>query len=184
MTPQTPSGQQAVERIRRYVEMRDANPLIGLSDVVHAIHGPPPGGAELLLSDLRALVSTAALATPPAQEVEEETETLENLIDAAIGARTAPPWQEQAAQIRRDALEEAAKVCDLRAKTAVSHMEATDVPSYKEAFARDAEEAEDCADDIRALLSKPAQEGVSRKRDGGSPRSIKHPPYAPPGEVA
>lgn len=37
-------------------------------------------------------------ATPPAQGVEEETETLENLIGAAIGARTAPPWQEQAAQ--------------------------------------------------------------------------------------
>ncbi|UZO91747.1 Lar family restriction alleviation protein [Roseomonas mucosa] len=55
------------------------------------------------------------------------------------------------------ALVEAAKVCDQRAKTAVSHMEATDVPSYKEAFARDAEEAEDCADDIRALLSKPAK---------------------------
>lgn len=96
-------------------------------------------------------------ATPPAQGVEEENETLENLIDAAIGARTAPPWQEQAAQIRRQALEEAAKVCDQRAKTAVSHMGATDVPSYKEAFARDAEEAEDCADDIRALLSKPAK---------------------------
>lgn len=97
------------------------------------------------------------LATPPAQEVEEETETLENLIDAAIGARTAPPWQEQAAQIRRQALEEAAKVCDQRAKTAVSHMGATDVPSHKEAFARDAEEAEDCAYLIRALLSKPAK---------------------------
>ena len=37
-------------------------------------------------------------ATPPAQWVEEETETLDNLIGAAIGARTAPPWQEQAAQ--------------------------------------------------------------------------------------
>ena len=96
-------------------------------------------------------------ATPPAQGVEEENETLENLIDAAIGARTAPPWEEQAAQIRRQALEEAAKVCDQRAKTAVSHMGATDVPSHKEAFARDAEEAEDCADDIRALLSKPAK---------------------------
>ena len=95
--------------------------------------------------------------TPPAQGVEEENETLENLIDAAIGARTAPPWEEQAAQIRRQALEEAAKVCDQRAKTAVSHMGATDVPSHKEAFARDAEEAEDCADDIRALLSKPAK---------------------------
>ena len=54
----------------------------------------------------------AALATPSAQGVEEETETLENLIDAAIGARTTPPWQEQAAQIRRDALEEAAKVAE------------------------------------------------------------------------
>jgi hypothetical protein len=64
MTAHTPSGQQAVERIRRYVELRDANPLIGLSDVVHAIHGPPPDGAELLLSDLRELVRTAAPTAP------------------------------------------------------------------------------------------------------------------------
>lgn len=46
----------------------------------------------------RNLDCAAALATPPAQGVEEETETLETLIDAAIGARTTPPWQEQAAQ--------------------------------------------------------------------------------------
>ena len=54
----------AMARVRRYVEMRDANPLVGLSDVVHAIHGPVPDGAELLLSDLRVLVRTAAPTAP------------------------------------------------------------------------------------------------------------------------
>ena len=56
----------------------------------------------------RNLDCAAALATPPAQGVEEETETLENLIGAAIGARTAPPWQEQAAQWH----EEQARIAD------------------------------------------------------------------------
>lgn len=56
------------------------------------------GSANPPVSSCPMQEARAALATPPAQGVEEETETLENLIDAAIGARTAPPWQEQAAQ--------------------------------------------------------------------------------------
>jgi hypothetical protein len=88
----------------------------------------------------------AALATPPAQGVEEETETLENLIDAAIGARTTPPWQEQAAQIRRDALEEAARICRDEAMLCRRDMRMVAALS-----------AETCAYLIRALLSKPAK---------------------------
>ena len=86
------------------------------------------------------------LATPPAQGVEEETETLENLIDAAIGARTAPPWEEQAAQIRRDALEEAARCCqDARASAQRNY-------GVAEGFGATMAERR-----IRALLYKPAK---------------------------
>ena len=95
---QTPSGQQAVKRIRRYVEMRDANPLIGLSDVVHAIHGPPPDGAELLLSDLRVLVRTAA-PTAPSTAAGEITDAmveiaLTEFAEGEVGANWVPAERE------------------------------------------------------------------------------------------
>ena len=97
---------------------------------------------------------TAALATPPAQGVEEETETLENLIDAAIGARTTPPWQEQAAQIRRDALEEAAKICDEMYVTFSSSMSPDRKNNKSWAMAANA-----LADKIRALVRSEKGEG-------------------------
>lgn len=87
-------------------------------------------------------------ATPPAQGVEEENETLENLIDAAIGARTAPPWEEQAAQIRRQALEEAAKICDEMYVTFSSSMSPDRKNNKAWAMAANA-----LADKIRALAS-------------------------------
>lgn len=93
-------------------------------------------------------------ATPPAQGVEEETETLENLIDAAIGARTTPPWQEQAAQIRRDALEEAAKICDEMYVTFSSSMSPDRKNNKSWAMAANA-----LADKIRALVRSEKGEG-------------------------
>ena len=93
-------------------------------------------------------------ATPPAQGVEEETETLENLIDAAIGAHPAPPWQEQAAQIRRDALEEAAKICDEMYVTFSSSMSPDRKNNKSWAMAANA-----LADKIRALVRSEKGEG-------------------------
>ena len=102
----------------------------------------------------RNLDCAAALATPPAQGVEEENETLENLIDAAIGARTTPPWQEQAAQIRRDALEEAAKICDEMYVTFSSSMSPDRKNNKSWAMAANA-----LADKIRALVRSEKGEG-------------------------
>lgn len=99
-------------------------------------------------------MAKAAIATPPAQGVEEETETLENLIDAAIGARTTPPWQEQAAQIRRDALEEAAKICDEMYVTFSSSMSPDRKNNKSWAMAANA-----LADKIRALVRSEKGEG-------------------------
>lgn len=99
-------------------------------------------------------MAKAALATPSAQGVEEETETLENLIDAAIGARTTPPWQEQAAQIRRDALEEAAKICDEMYVTFSSSMSPDRKNNKSWAMAANA-----LADKIRALASSEKGDG-------------------------
>ena len=92
-------------------------------------------------------------ATPPAQGVEEENETLENLIDAAIGARTAaigartaPPWEEQAAR----QCEEWALLLSAKGSNAAKVFDRIQ-------FNADAVKLRDHARAFRALLSKPAK---------------------------
>jgi hypothetical protein len=46
----------ALDRVRRYVEMRDQKPFSGLSDLIHGIHTGTEWEAELMLSDLRVIV--------------------------------------------------------------------------------------------------------------------------------
>ena len=47
----------AVGRVRRYVEMRAAKPLRGVGECIHRVHTGTEWEAELLLSDLRALLA-------------------------------------------------------------------------------------------------------------------------------
>lgn len=46
----------AADRIRHYVTMRDEKPFRQLDDVIHAIHTGSQWEAELLLSDIRAVL--------------------------------------------------------------------------------------------------------------------------------
>ena len=74
-----------------------------------------------------------------------------NVIDEETNERITPPapsvpWEEQAAQIRRDALEEAARIC--RDEAMMCRRDMRLVPAVT---------AETCASLIRALLSKPAK---------------------------
>jgi hypothetical protein len=50
---------EALTRVRRYLEMRDARPLTGIGDCVHVIHGGTEWEGELRLSDLRLVVGRA-----------------------------------------------------------------------------------------------------------------------------
>lgn len=67
---------------------------------------------------------------------------------------TSPPWQDQAAQIRRDALEEAAKICDEMYVTFSSSMSPDRKNNKSWAMAANA-----LADKIRALVRSEKGEG-------------------------
>lgn len=43
---------EALQRVQRYVEMRNAKPILGLGDTIHAIHIGTEWAAEITLSDL------------------------------------------------------------------------------------------------------------------------------------
>lgn len=60
MTPDL--SREAVERLARYVAMREAKPLANLGDYVHRIHSGTEWEAELLFSDLLALSTALAAA--------------------------------------------------------------------------------------------------------------------------
>ena len=135
------SGQQAVEpwqivQASMAEQAGDDNPSRVARNILHA------------LRNAGFTVSHTAAPTAPstAQGVEEETETLENLIDAAIGARTTPPWQEQAAQ----QCEEWALLLSEKSAHAATAFERIQL-------AADAVKLRDHARAFRALLSKPAQ---------------------------
>ena len=87
--------------------------------------------------------------TPPAPSVPQPGPELDRAMHAAL-LRSAKiidvPWQEQAAQIRRDALEEAARIC--RDEAMLCRRDMRLAPALS---------AETCAYLIRALLSKPAK---------------------------
>ena len=52
------SYRDALERIRRYVEVRDKlMPLRGLDSIIHGIHGGTEYEAQITLDDLRAIVN-------------------------------------------------------------------------------------------------------------------------------
>jgi hypothetical protein len=53
----TDTSAEAVGRVRRYVEMRAAKPLRGVGECIHGVHTGTEWEAELLLSDLRALLA-------------------------------------------------------------------------------------------------------------------------------
>lgn len=51
------AGNESLAAVRRYVEMRDAQPLKGLDETIHAIHTGTDFAAELRLPDLRAVLA-------------------------------------------------------------------------------------------------------------------------------
>ncbi len=56
---QPKQGDTALDRVRRYIAMRDRQPLSGLSDTIHRIHAFSEWEAELRLSDLREVLELA-----------------------------------------------------------------------------------------------------------------------------
>jgi hypothetical protein len=54
---------KAIERVARYVAMRDAKPLRHADDIIHAIHTGSEWEAELTLSDLREITAPDKTAT-------------------------------------------------------------------------------------------------------------------------
>ena len=53
-----------LERLRRYVAMRDARPMTGIGDTIHAIHTGSEWEAELSLDDLRAVLAMVPEVAP------------------------------------------------------------------------------------------------------------------------
>lgn len=56
----TPEHAAALDRLRGHVAARDRQPLRGLDDRIHAVHGGDDF-AELRMSDLRALLAAAGV---------------------------------------------------------------------------------------------------------------------------
>ena len=157
MTDHTPSGQQAVEPVAWYYELAtkvyDSNPPV-YDDWRAVVSQHKPNVPVRSLRNLTPLYLTAP--TPPSTAAGEppkhrgEYSTHQQQADACAALATPPaqsaPWQEQAAQIRRDALEEAARIC--RDEAMLCRRDLRLVPAVT---------AEACANLIRALLSKPAK---------------------------
>ena len=66
----------AIAAIRRYVEMRQAQPLKGLGDSVHSIHSGTEYEAELRFSDLEAVVATIQASSELSADAQKENASL------------------------------------------------------------------------------------------------------------
>lgn len=76
----TPASVEELERVKRYIDMRDAKPLRQIDDSIHGIHMGTEWEAELTLADLRAVVSRALSDSRALVECREEAERLAKLV--------------------------------------------------------------------------------------------------------
>lgn len=177
-----PSGQQAVDlgAALRWADRHEAHERQKLRDMGLPPEGDMPVPGAVFVRGLVAMLRTTAPTAPSTaagelERLEEVRNRLSNhfgygarldgstrdriaAIDARLAALATPPapsapWEEQAARIRNDALEEAAKIADIAA-------DECEPPSngYLKACQN---EAISIAERIRALLSKPAKGGGS-----------------------
>lgn len=85
MTPTNDAPERGMDRIMRYVAMREAMPMRQSGDVIHAIHAGTEWEAELRLSDLAALASATA-----GDGVEGALRNLVALYDSDEGCQSLP----------------------------------------------------------------------------------------------
>lgn len=95
---------EAVERVTRYVAMRDAKPLRNQDDTIHGIHTGTEWAGEINLSDVRHLLSELSRLQAERDKAVEANERLARL--GRIVERERDELAEEL-QIARDALHEA-----------------------------------------------------------------------------